>query len=179
VVLRVMSGRNLSPHCVRTTCDGCPHLAEGQRSSMTFMISSAQRTASAIALTVAGTLFPPSNCASLRAARILAAINSRRLRPSSTLCSLSHSPFIRRHTRSWLGKLHLWSTPVAFPFCGTYDVPWQSSAACKGLKVLKTTVLKRLASAVQLRPWPPHHNFNNLLPILNPMPLPLRAEDST
>jgi len=33
----------------------------GHRSSIAFMISSAQRTASAIALTVAGTLFPPSN----------------------------------------------------------------------------------------------------------------------
>jgi hypothetical protein len=48
------------------------------------MISSAHRTASAIALMVAGTFFPPSNGASLRAARILAAINSTRLRPSST-----------------------------------------------------------------------------------------------
>jgi hypothetical protein len=42
------------------------------------MISSAHRTASDIALMVAGTLFPPSNCASLRASRILAAINSTR-----------------------------------------------------------------------------------------------------
>jgi hypothetical protein len=41
-------------------------------------------------------------------------------------------------------KPHLWSTPVAVPFCRTYDVPQQSSAACKALKVLKTTVLKRL-----------------------------------
>ena len=37
-----------------------------------------------MALTVAGTRAPPSYCASLRAARILAAINSTRLRPSST-----------------------------------------------------------------------------------------------
>src|SRR5579864_3565255 len=36
-----------------------------------------------IALIVAGTLFPPSNCASLRGARILAAINGTRFRPSS------------------------------------------------------------------------------------------------
>jgi hypothetical protein len=36
------------------------------------MISSAHRTASAIALIVAGTLFPPSDWASLRAARMLA-----------------------------------------------------------------------------------------------------------
>jgi len=45
---------------------------------------------------------------------------------------------------------------VVFPFYRTYDVLRQSSAACKALKVLKTTVLKRLASAVQLRPWPPY-----------------------
>jgi hypothetical protein len=50
-----------------------PHLPAGQRSSIAFMISSAHRTASAIALIVAGTLLPPSNCASLRAARMLAA----------------------------------------------------------------------------------------------------------
>ncbi len=52
-------------------------------------------------------------------------------------------------------KFHLWSTPVVFPFYRGYDVLRQSSAACKTLKVLETTVLKRLASAVQLRPWPP------------------------
>jgi len=69
--------------------------AMGQRSSIAFMISSAHRTASAIALMVAGTLFPPSNCASLRAARILAAINSTRLRPSSMQGMVSDSPFVR------------------------------------------------------------------------------------
>src|SRR5215468_3152857 len=52
-------------------------------------------------------------------------------------------------------EFRLWFTPVVFPFYRTYDVLRQSSAACKALKVLKTTVLKRLASAVQLRPWPP------------------------
>jgi len=51
-------------------------------------------------------------------------------------------------------KSLLWFTPVVFPFYRTYDVRRQSSAVCKALKVLKTTVLKRLA-AVQLRPWPP------------------------
>ncbi len=60
------------------------YLPAGQRSSIAFMISSAHRTASAIALIVAGSLFPPSNCANFRAARILAAISSTRLRPSST-----------------------------------------------------------------------------------------------
>jgi hypothetical protein len=44
---------------------------------------------------------------------------------------------------------------VVFPFYRSYDVLRQSWAACNALKVLKTTVLKRLASAVQLRPWPP------------------------
>ena len=38
-----------------------PYLPAGQRSSIAFIISSAHRTASAIALIVAGTLFPPSN----------------------------------------------------------------------------------------------------------------------
>ena len=37
------------------------------------------------------------------------------------------------------------------PFYRAYDVLRQSSAACKALKVLKSGVLKRLASAVQLR----------------------------
>ena len=76
-------------HRVITTHRASGQRPAGQRSSMAFMISSAQRTASAIALTVAGTRLPPSNCASLRAARMLAAINSTRLRPSSTRISLS------------------------------------------------------------------------------------------
>jgi len=67
----------------------------GHRSSIAFRISSAHRTASAIALTVAGTLFPPSNWASLRAARILAAIKSTRLRPSSTPGVYHFSLFVR------------------------------------------------------------------------------------
>ena len=60
------------------------HFADGQRSSISFIISSAHRTASEIAATVAGTRLPPSHCASFRAARIAAAIRSTRLRPSST-----------------------------------------------------------------------------------------------
>lgn len=78
-------GTNLSPHRVNTTHRE-PRVS-GQQASVhqsPSMISSAQRTASAIALTVAGTLFPPSR-ASLRAARILAAIRSTRFRPSSTM----------------------------------------------------------------------------------------------
>jgi hypothetical protein len=45
-------------------------------------------------------------------------------------------------------KNHLWSSPVVFPFYRTYDVLRQSSAACKALKVLKSGVLKRLASRI-------------------------------
>jgi hypothetical protein len=54
---------------------------------------------------------------------------------------------------------------VVFPFYRSYDVLSQSSAACKALKELKTTVLKRLASAVQLRPRPPC--FQSLASALN------------
>jgi hypothetical protein len=56
----------------------------GQRLSISFRISSAHLSPSAIALTVAGTLAPPSYWASFLAARIDAAIRSTRLRPSST-----------------------------------------------------------------------------------------------
>jgi|HubBroStandDraft_6_1064221.scaffolds.fasta_scaffold418927_1 hypothetical protein len=59
--------------------DGCPlpaaiHANHFVRRSISSIISSAQRTASAIALTVAGARVPPSYIASLRAARIEAAI---------------------------------------------------------------------------------------------------------
>jgi hypothetical protein len=43
--------------------------------------------------------------ASLRAARMLAAIRSVRLRPSSTYASLSFSPFIRHRTAGESGEL--------------------------------------------------------------------------
>jgi hypothetical protein len=59
------------------------------------MISSAHRTASAMAATVAGTRFPPSYCASFRAAKIDAAINKTRFRPSSTIASYHLSPLFR------------------------------------------------------------------------------------
>src|SRR5271155_6011126 len=68
---------------------------DGQRSSIAFINSSAQRTASEIAATVAGTLFPPSNGDNFRAARIAAAIKMTRLRPSSTEAILAVSPFVR------------------------------------------------------------------------------------
>jgi hypothetical protein len=90
VVFTVVSGQKIPDH----TGAG-PHLPAGHRSSIAFMISSAHRTASEIALMVAGTLLPPSNCASFRAARILAAINSTRLRPSSTRAILALSSFVR------------------------------------------------------------------------------------
>jgi hypothetical protein len=62
---------------------GRRRVAHSQRLSISDIISSAQRTASAIALTVAGTRVPPSCIASLRAARILAAISKTRFLPSS------------------------------------------------------------------------------------------------
>ena len=76
--------------CVYSTLVLLPHSCEfhgdlhGQRSSISFMIASAHRTASVIAATVAGTRFPPSHCASFRAARIAAMMPMTRLRPSST-----------------------------------------------------------------------------------------------
>jgi hypothetical protein len=48
-------------------------------------------------------------------------------------------------------KNHLWFTPAAFPFYRGLAVLGKSSAASKALKVLKTTVLKRLRSAIALR----------------------------
>jgi hypothetical protein len=56
------------------------------------------------------------------------------------------------------------------------DVLRQPSAACNALKVLKTTVLKRLASAVQLRPWPPC--FQSLASIVNLNSVPLCPKKS-
>jgi hypothetical protein len=54
------------------------------RPASSFMISSAHRTASEIAATVAGTRLPPSYCASFRAARIATMMPITRLRDSST-----------------------------------------------------------------------------------------------
>jgi hypothetical protein len=65
-----LPGNSLPPpasDAVVTGPAGNERASLGQRSSIAFMISSAHRTASAIALMVAGTRFPPSNCASLRA----------------------------------------------------------------------------------------------------------------
>jgi hypothetical protein len=61
----------------------CPVV--GYRRSISAKISSAQRIESAMALTVAGTRFPPSYCASFLAAKIDAAISRTRFRPSSIL----------------------------------------------------------------------------------------------
>jgi hypothetical protein len=61
VVPPVLSGLEISAVDLVSDVKRTLHRAVGQRSSIAFMISSAQRTASAMALTVAGTLFPPSN----------------------------------------------------------------------------------------------------------------------
>jgi hypothetical protein len=74
---------------------------------------------------------------------------------ASTLCESMHvpSPSVPVNRRHLTIISFLSSTPVVFPFYKTYGVLRQSSAACKALKVLKTIVLKRLTSAVQLRPY--------------------------
>jgi hypothetical protein len=77
------AGEPGEPHSQETVC-GCGHFT-GHRSSIRRKISSAHRIASAMALTVAGTLVPPSYCASFRAARIAAMIPITRLRLSSIL----------------------------------------------------------------------------------------------
>jgi hypothetical protein len=56
------------------------------------------RTASVIALIVAGTRFVPSYCASLHAARILAAINSRASGPRPLQRSLEYSLIVRHRS---------------------------------------------------------------------------------
>src|SRR5579863_8748633 len=56
----------------------------GQCRSISVMMSSAHRTVSEMAATVAGTRLPPSHCASFLGARIAAAMSSTRLHPSST-----------------------------------------------------------------------------------------------
>jgi hypothetical protein len=69
------------------------------------IIISAHRTASAIALTVAGIRVPPSYIASLRAARMLAAINSTRFLPSSIAACYTFavcSPISKQERRMWL-----------------------------------------------------------------------------
>ena len=66
--------------------------------SISIMISFAKRIASAIALTVAGMRGVAEYWASLRAARIAAAISKTLLRPSSTRGSLAYSSFVRLGT---------------------------------------------------------------------------------
>src|SRR5260370_4369602 len=62
-----------------------PSAFTGHRRSISAKISSAHLIASAMAATVAGTRFPPSQFASFRAAKIDAAMSSTRFRPSSIL----------------------------------------------------------------------------------------------
>jgi hypothetical protein len=89
---------------------------DGHRRSISAKISSAHRTESAMALTVAGTRFPPSHCASFLAAKIDAAISSTRFRPSSILGGTGAEP----HATIALGY-QLESTTFAFisPRVGT------------------------------------------------------------
>jgi hypothetical protein len=77
-------------------------LPAGQRSSMAFSSSSAHRTASEIADRVAGTLFPPSNGDSFRAAKIAAAMSRTRLRPSSIPAYYSFRLFFAMHFARYL-----------------------------------------------------------------------------
>lgn len=88
-------------------CHVISYLGTGYRSSRAFRSSSAQRTASAIADLVAGTLFPPSKPDSFLAARIDAAISKTRLRPSSIQSMVPYvSLFIRQSDgRQISGKL--------------------------------------------------------------------------
>ncbi len=58
-------------------------------------LAMAHRTPSEIAATVAGTRFPPSHCASFRAARIAAIIPMTRFLPSSIDSILHRSPLVR------------------------------------------------------------------------------------
>src|SRR4030081_3527387 len=85
------------------------HLPAVQRSSITFMISSAHRTASATALTVPGTFFPPSSCVSLRAAGILCRDQWHAFTALVHSGSLAYSLFIRltarTHTHSTTRKM--------------------------------------------------------------------------
>ncbi len=80
--IAAMTAAHLAAIRVASFHRGCAF--KGQRPSISFMISSAHRTASEIAATVAGIRLPPSCWASLRAARIAAMIPSTRLRCSST-----------------------------------------------------------------------------------------------
>src|SRR5215472_4883941 len=78
------------------------------------------------------------------------------------------SPPIRRD-RLLGSQRHAHRKSPVIVTCGVSDVLRQSSAACKALKVLKSGVLKRLASGVQLPPWPPNSfKVNRLLLIINP-----------
>ena len=67
-------------------------------------------------------------------------------------------------------KNHLCFSPVVFPFYAYLEVLRQSSAACKALQILKRGVLKRLASAVQLRTWPPSFQSVSSDPNLKSVP---------
>jgi hypothetical protein len=74
----------------------CLHYSPtGQRESISRIISSAHRTASAIAATVAGTRFPPSYCASFRAARMRGRNQQHALVALIHSSIILYSPFVR------------------------------------------------------------------------------------
>jgi len=101
---RAAQHRDISGH--RTLENGTARRSQSRRvpSINLLHIRSAHRTASAMALTVAGTRAPLSYCASFRAARVLAAIRSTRLRGQRSQASaegrLSPTPTTTSQSRS-------------------------------------------------------------------------------
>ena len=109
-----------------------PHLAAGHRSPIAFMISSAHRIASAIALIVAGTLSPPVKLSEFAGSEDSCRNQEHTFTALVHGASVAVSLFVRLknlHKR----KSHLWFTPVAFPFSTYLEVLRQSLAACKAL----------------------------------------------
>jgi hypothetical protein len=75
-----------------------PHLvADGHRRSISTKISSAHLIESAMALTVAGTLFPPSYCCQLPRRQNQRSDQQHALSTFVHANNLAHSPFIRLH----------------------------------------------------------------------------------
>jgi hypothetical protein len=66
--------------------------------------------------------------------------------------------------------------PIIRITCTCLEGLTQPSVTCKLLNVKDSHTLKRLASAVQLRPWPPH--FKRLKPNPGKFLSPLSAQDS-
>ena len=116
---------------------GHSHLSVHRR-SISVMISSAHRTASDMAATVAGIRFPPSYCASFLAAKIDAAIHNTRLRPSSILghrgtsrglhwvinLILPYSPFVRLRSKRLFWGLDDGSSGAGIRTLGCAKIRW-------------------------------------------------------